>query len=127
MVFLYGVEQSSVTNFPILSSVLETYSRHIKVGDSEAWCGAHFIVLLVRAFTPGEDAVMKWVQIQDEAALVDMVSLKDGRDYIILRRTYVKQSYRDALREQAAFANGFVQLASTQHDTGDTPKGSFVG
>ena len=110
MVFLSASEQSTRTNFPILSSVLETYSRHVKVGDSEGWCGAHFIVLVLRAFTPGEDAVTAWAKAQDDAVLVDVVGLGDGRDYVVLRRQYVRQTYRDALREQQDYAHAFTSL-----------------
>ena len=115
--FLSDVDLFTARNYPVLSSVLETYSRHVKVGDSEGWCGANFIVLIVRAFTPGEDAVTLWAKAQDEASLVDIIGLGDGRDYIILKRHYVKQSYRDALNEQAVFANAFFSRPSTQHDT----------
>ena len=120
--FLSDVDLSTARNYPILSSVLESYSRHIKVGDSEGFCGANFIVLISRAFTAGEDAVMLWAQMQDDATLVDIINLSDGRDYIILKRLYIKQTYRDALNEQAAFANDFLSRSSTQHDTSDTPK-----
>lgn len=96
--------QSTLTNFPIVSSVLETYSRHIKVGDSEAWCGPHFVVLLIRPFTAGEDAVVAWARAQDEATLIDHVPLKDGRDYLVLQREYVTQSYRQALTEAMVYA-----------------------
>jgi len=116
-VFLSDVDLFTARNYPVLSSVLETYSRHIKVGDSEGWCGANFIVLIVRGFTPGEDAVTLWAKAQDESSLIDIISLGDGRDYIILKRHYVKQSYRDALNEQAVFANAFFSRPSTQHDT----------
>lgn len=90
-------------NFPIIGSVLETYSRHVKVGDSEAWCGASFMVAIVRPFTAGEDAIGAWLTQQDSATLLEIVPLSDGRDYVVLRREHVKQSFADALREQELF------------------------
>lgn len=56
---------------------------------------------------------MAWARAQDDASLVDIVNLADGRDYIILKRNYVKQTYRDALNEQAVFANDFFSRPST--------------
>lgn len=113
MLSLSEPEPLEPRNFPVLRSVLETYSRHVKVGDSEGWCGANYIVMLVRPFTPGENAVMTWVRAQDEASLVDSLSLGDGRDYIILKRHYTKQTYTDALNEQAVFSHDFIRPQAT--------------
>lgn len=110
MACLSADEQYTLTNFPILSSVLETYSRHIKVGNSEAWCGANFIVLMANPFTAGEDAVVAWAKAQDDAELVDVIGLGDRRDYVILRRLHTKQTYQDALREQANYARAFSKV-----------------
>ena len=112
MACLSAGAQFTLTNFPILSSVLESYSRHIKVGNSEAWCGANFIVLIANPFTAGEDAVVAWARAQDDAELVDVIGLTDGRDYVILRRLHSKQTYQDALREQEHYALAF---ATSQH------------
>jgi hypothetical protein len=110
MGYLSASEQYTLTNFPILSSVLETYSRHVKVGNSEGWAGANFIVLMANPFTAGEDAVIAWAKAQDDAELVDVVGLGDGRDYVILRRLHTKQTYNDALREQENYARTFATV-----------------
>lgn len=117
MVFLSDADQSVLTNFPVVNSVLETYMRHVKVGDSEGWCGPHYLTLLVRAFTAGEDAVAAWARAQDDALLLDIIPLKDGRDYIILQRLYTKQTYPDAIREKNAFEAMLMGLIPKQHDT----------
>lgn len=101
-------------------SVLEVYPRHVKVGDSEGWCGPSLIALLLRPFTPGEDAVVTWARAQDDTALLDVVHLADGRDYIVLERLHTKQSLREALSEQNAFLAKAIRRIPTQHDTKNT-------
>lgn len=100
---------------------METYTRQIRVGDSEAMCGPRYIAALVRAFTPGEDAVMAWVRMQDDTRLVDIVPLKDGRDFCVFERNYVTQSYEDAYREAERFLDAVARLIPKQHVPSDTP------
>lgn len=114
-------ESSTLTNSPILEAALETYTRWVKVGDSEAMCGAHLIVTLSRGFTPGEDAIMTWVRMQDDTRLIDIVPLRDGRDLAIFERNYVKQTYAQALAETARFEEAMIRLIPKQHDSSDTP------
>lgn len=80
--------------------MIETYHKHIKVGESQGWCGPSLISLVLKPFTPGEDAVIAWAVAQDDADLLDMVHLNDGREYVVLARRHTKQSLRDALAEQ---------------------------
>lgn len=96
-------------------SVIETYHKHVKVGESQGWCGPSLIVLVLKPFTPGEDAVIAWAMAQDETQLLDMVHLHDGRDYAVLARRHVKQTLQDALKEQQVYLASL--RATTQHDT----------
>lgn len=112
---------STRTNYPILEASLETYTRWVRVGDSEAMCGPRLIVTLSRPFTPGEDAVMTWVRMQDDTQLIDIVPLKDGRDFIIFERLYTKQTYAQATEECRRFQTAMLRLIPTQHDSSDTP------
>jgi hypothetical protein len=98
-------------------SVLEIYPRHIKVGDSEGWCGPSLMSLLLRPFTPGEDAVVAWACAQDDAALLEVVHLSDGRDYVVLERLHTKQTIRAALAEQNNFLAEMIWRIPMQHDT----------
>jgi len=98
-------------------SVLEIYPRHIKVGDSEGWCGPSLMALALRPFTPGEDAVVAWAKAQDDAVLLDVVHLSDGRDYIVLERLHTKQTLRAALAEQNKFLADAILRIPTQHGT----------
>lgn len=111
----------SPRRFPIIASVIATYSRHVKVGDSEAWCGVSLVVAVLRPFTPGEDAVVTWIRAQDDTELLDLVHLADGRDYVVLERKHVTQSRQDALREQERYINSLVARIPMQHGTSDTP------
>lgn len=106
-------------SFPILESLTETYTRHIRVGDSEAHLGLGVITALVRPFTPGEDAVVAWIKLQDDALLLDLVPLSDGRDYVVLRRQYTRQSYAEALYESQEFARLMLRFPK-QRDTDTT-------
>lgn len=108
-------------SFPILQAVMETYTRQIRVGDSEAMFGPRFIVALVRPFTAGEDAVMLWVRLQDDTRLVDIVPLSDGRDFIVFERGYKTQTYEQAHEEVRAFQAAMLRLIPKQHDSSDTP------
>jgi len=104
-------------------SVLEIYPRHVKVGDSEGWCGPSLMALVLRPFTPGEDAVVAWAKAQDDAVLLDVVHLADGRDYMVLERLHSKQTLRAALAEQNQFLANAIWRIPMQHDTRhDTPK-----
>jgi hypothetical protein len=98
-------------------SVLEIYPRHIKVGDSEGWCGPSLMALCLRPFTPGEDAVIAWACAQDDAVLLEVLHLDDGRDYIVLERLHTKQSLRAALAEQNTFLAASILRIPLQHDT----------
>lgn len=98
-------------------SVLEVYPRHIKVGDSEGWCGPSLISLVLRPFTPGEDAVVLWACAQDDAVLLDMVHLTDGRDFVVLQRLHTTQTLRQALAEQNTFLDSIIWRIPMQHDT----------
>jgi hypothetical protein len=98
-------------------SVLETYHKHIKVGDSEGWCGPSLMVVVLRPFTPGEDAIITWACAQDDAELLEVLHLQDGRDYIVLARRHTKQTLQAALAEQQAFLSGIPM----QRGTTDTP------
>lgn len=69
------------------------------------------MVLVVKPFTPGEDAVMAWAQSQDGSELIDVLALADGRDYMVLRRLHTKQSFREALAESSAYAEGLLRAA----------------
>lgn len=93
-------------------SVIETYTRHIKVGDCEGWSGPSLMVLVIKPFTPGEDAVIAWAQAQDDAEVLDVLHLQDGRDYVVLMRLHSKQSLRDALAEQQAYLASVSLLAN---------------
>jgi len=79
------------------------YPRHIKVGDSEGWCGPVLMTAITRPFTPGEDAVFAWLLLQDDSTLLDIIHLTDGRDYIVFRRQHTRQTLREALVEQETF------------------------
>jgi hypothetical protein len=115
--------QSVRMSFPILMSVLEIYPRHIKVGDSEGWCGPSLMALILRPFTPGEDAVVAWATAQDDTNLLDLVHMADGRDYVVLERLHVKQSLRQALQEQNEYLAEAIWRIPMQHDTRhDTPR-----
>lgn len=109
-------------SFPILASVLETYSRHVRVEDSEAYCGPRFIVAIVRPFTVGEDAIALWIHRQDDTRLLDIVPMSDGRDYIVFERLYVSQSVADARLEADAYLKSVLSMIPKQHDTNDTRK-----
>lgn len=89
------------------------------MGESEGWCGANFIVLVLKPFTAGEDAVILWATRQDDSELVDILHLSDGRDYIVLQRKHSSQGYREAIREQEAFAMRLIIVAQRNmtHDT----------
>ncbi|HLP97640.1 MAG TPA: hypothetical protein VK149_04265 [Sideroxyarcus sp.] len=89
---------------------METYTRHIKIGDSEGYVGAEVMLAITRPFTPAEDAVFLWLLIQDKAHLLDMVPLADGRDYIILRREYETQSMEAAFAERRRFRDAMTRL-----------------
>ena len=96
----YADAQLTPTNStPILDSVLEHYTRHVRVGDSEAWFGLRLVTVITRPFTPGEDAIAAWVRVQDGCELLALLHLNDGRDYVVLQRTYTLQTYQDALQE----------------------------
>lgn len=98
-------------------SVLEVYPRHVKVGDSEGWCGPSLMVLILRPFTPGEDAVVAWALALDDTNVLTVLHLRDGRDYIVLERLHTKQTLRAALKEQDSYLNNFIRRIPTQHDT----------
>jgi hypothetical protein len=93
------------------------YSRSIQSGGSEAYCGARFIVALLRPFTAGEDAVTAWVTAQDDSILLGWVPMDDGRDFVLLGRLHTKQSYRDAVAEQTAYDARPLSKIPTQHGT----------
>lgn len=99
---------------------MENFSRHVKVGDSEGWCGARFIVAIVRPFTPGEDAVALWITMQDDTRMLDILPLQDGRDYIVFERLYKTQTVREAHAEVEVFWQRIFDRLPKQHDT---PKG----
>ena len=111
---------STQTSYPILEASLETYTRWVRVGDSEAMCGPRFIVVLSRPFTAGEDAVMTWVRMQDDTHLMDIVPLKDGRDFIVFEREYTKQTYGQACEEARRYTEALLRLIPKQHDSSDT-------
>lgn len=113
---------STTTSYPILECVLETYTRTIKVGDSEAMFGPRFIVVISRPFTAGEDAIMTWVRMQDDSRLVDIVPLKDGRDFLVFERNYVKQTFAEAFEEARRYTEAILRMLPKQHDSSDTPK-----
>lgn len=96
--------------------MVETYYRQIKVGDSEAMVGPRYIVAILRGFTPGEDAVMAWVSMQDSSRLVDIVPMGDGRDFVVFERQYTKQSFIDAYQEAERYQQAVVRLLSKQDD-----------
>lgn len=124
MAFRSGDAPSTPTNYPILEAWAETYTRWIRVGDSEAMCGPRFILTLSRGFTPGEDAIMTWVRMQDDTQLIDIVPLKDGRDFVIFQRQYTKQTYAQACEEARRFTNAMMRIPmqhDTRTDTSDTP------
>lgn len=100
-----------------MASVLETYNRHIKVGDSEAWCGPSIIAAVLRPFTAGEDAVVMWIRHQDDTALLDLVHLADGRDYVVLERLHTTQSRQQALVEQREYLRSVLAKVPMQHGT----------
>lgn len=101
--------------------MVETYTRQVRVGDSEAMCGPRFICAILRPFTAGEDAVMAWVRMQDDSRLIDLVPLKDGRDFAVFERNYATQTFEDAYREAEAFKVSVARLIPKQHDSSDTP------
>ena len=101
---------------------METYTRQIRVGDSEAMCGPRFITVISRPFTAGEDAVMTWVRMQDDTRLLDIVPLMDGRDFLVFERLYVKQTYQSAFEEVERYQEAIRRLIPRQHDTSDTPR-----
>lgn len=107
--------------FPILASVMETYTRQIRVGDSYAMCGPRFIVALMRPFTTGEDAVSLWCRLQDDTRVLDIVPLRDGRDFIVFERLHKNQSLADAYEEARAFESAMLRHIPRQHATSDTP------
>ena len=109
------------TNFPILASVIETYYRCIKVGDSEAWLGVDLITAILRPFTAGEDAVALWIVAQDETTLLDLVPLADGRDFVVLERKHLSQTRSQAIVESQRFLSGMLLTLPTQHVSSDTP------
>ena len=84
-------------------------------------CGPRYIVAIVHAFTAGEDAVMTWVRMQDDTRLVDIVPLKDGRDFCVFERNYLFQTREDAFQEAEAYQRAIMRLLPKQHDTRDTP------
>ena len=55
------------------------------------------------------------IKAQDEALLDAIVPLRDGRDYIVLRRLYVRQTYLEALQEREAFLRVMAKFPK-QHD-----------
>lgn len=79
----------------------DLFARTVRVGGSAAYVGAFDIVVVSKPFTPGEDAVMAWVQAQDDAMLVDMFPSGDGFDVTHLRRLHTKQTMADAIQEQS--------------------------
>ncbi len=113
-------------SFPILEAFLETYTRQIRVGDSEGMCGPRFITVLVRPFTAGEDAVMAWVRMQDDTRLYDIVPLRDGRDFIVFERQYLMQTYEDAYRECEAYKAAMSRVIPKQHVPTDTRNSSAL-
>lgn len=77
----------------------DLWPRHVAYGECEAWCGGGLIVCITRAFTPDEDLVFDWVMSQDSCELFGVAHLEDGRDLIVLDRTFTKQSRHDAQME----------------------------
>lgn len=79
--------------------------------------GPRFIVAFLRGFTPGEDAVMTWVRMQDDSRLIDIVPLKDGRDFVVFQRNYRTETFLDAYKEAERFKATMMRLLPMQHDT----------
>ena len=87
-----------------MSGFLESYPRRIAIGDSFAFVGPTFVLAVLRLESPAAAGVAAWVDAQDSVELFEHAPLPDGREVILMRRLYTKQSFRDALEEQAAFA-----------------------
>lgn len=85
------------------------------------------MVLILRPFTAGEDAVIAWATLQDDSEMVGLIHMTGGRDYIVLQRLYASQSYREALREQETFALGRIGLANSNMPQADTRGNNNAG
>lgn len=94
-----------------MSGIFDCYPRRIAVGDSFAFVGPVFVFAVLRLDSAACDAVAAWVDAQDGAELFLHTPLPDGREAVLLRRLYTKQSFRDALAEQETFARGFATRA----------------
>lgn len=92
------------------------FPRKLRAGNSEAYVGALEIVVISKPFTAGEDAVMSWVNAQDETLLIDATPLPDGRDVLFLRRQHSKQSLTEAVLEHQRHVRTVVRLNRLTRD-----------
>ena len=77
------------------------FSRIFRQGDSLVLLNSHHIFVISRPLATGEIEALNWAQAQDEAALIDVVALPDGRDFIVLEREHSRQTRGEALAEEA--------------------------
>lgn len=77
----------------------DLWPRHFASGECAAWCGGGLMLCIVRPFTRDEDKVFAWLMEQDTCELYGIAHLDDGRDLIVLDRTFTKQSRKEALAE----------------------------
>lgn len=77
----------------------DLWPRHVAYGECEAWVGGSLIICITRPFTPDEDLVFDWVLRQDTCELYGISHLSDGRDLIVLDRTFTTQNRYEAQME----------------------------
>ena len=60
---------------------------------------------------------MAWVRLQDDSRVVDIVPMTDGRDFVVMERNYVSQTFSDAYEEARRYTEAIYRLLPKQHDT----------
>lgn len=111
-------------SLPLLESMVEVYTRQIKVDGSEGYLGLRLGLTITRPDTTGEQTVFSWLRSQDDCYLLDMMEMSNGRYYTVFRRQFVQQSYMAAQHENEMYQRlllRFPMQDDCQDESGDTP------